>query len=198
MQQRRDEEHENASWLIEEVVRKLDSVFLWLVLVVASLVSSLRNGDNLCSLRLRLARLPPDLEHLFGNMLKSIDALYREDVSQIFQIFRTSGHRLTIPALERVRFDEYHRAIGMKTPSGVLKDHEVENELQRSERALLRLNNRCVWDCSKLLYYVVLENPKRMPRVSSSLTWFVWRLIRVIQVYGTYPICTGRYETTSN
>ena len=57
MQQILAEDFQDASALIEGLVQKAAGVSLWIVLVVASLVSGLRNGDYLSYLQLRLASL---------------------------------------------------------------------------------------------------------------------------------------------
>lgn len=81
MQQLSREEPEASSRLIEEVVQKAGGVFLWVTLVVRSLLNGLRNGDGMFHLLRRLAILPSDLEKLYEHMLKSIDPLYMEEAS---------------------------------------------------------------------------------------------------------------------
>jgi hypothetical protein len=87
-----DEDPEGSSGLIEELVNKADGVFLWVVLVAKSLISGLRNGDDIVHLQRRLRVIPSDIEKLYDHMLKSIDPLDLKEASQIFQIFRRSLH----------------------------------------------------------------------------------------------------------
>jgi hypothetical protein len=134
---------QSANGLIEELVEKAAGVFLWVVLVVKSLVNGLRNGDDISHLRRRLASLPSDLEDLYSHMLKSIDPLDREEASQIFQIFRTSGHCLDIPTLERaLRSSGYHHAIDLPTKTTKCTDEEIERIQMGIEKMTVRLNSR--------------------------------------------------------
>ena len=134
---------QSANGLIEEVVEKAAGVFLWVMLVVKSLVNGLRNGDDISHLRRRLASLPSDIEDLYGHMLKSIDPLDREEASQIFQIFRTSGHCLDIPTLERaLRSSGYHHAIDLPTKTTKCTDEEIQRIQMGIEKMTVRLNSR--------------------------------------------------------
>ncbi len=101
MRQLWTESSENASFLIEEVVNKANGVFLWVTLIEKAIISGLRQGDEINYLRRRLASLPSDLEALYAHMLRSIDPLDLEEASKMFQIFRASGHNLTVADLER-------------------------------------------------------------------------------------------------
>lgn len=92
---------ESANDLTKEVVEKSAGVFLWVVLVVRSLISGLRNGDQILHLRERLAGLPAELEHLFENLWKKVERNNKEEASMMFQIFRASGQRLDILTLYR-------------------------------------------------------------------------------------------------
>lgn len=81
---------EKAQKLIEEVTVKSSGVFLWVRLVVKSLLDGLRDGDTVEDLQARLLDLPPDLEALFQKMLSDLDTAYFEEASQIFQTVRAS------------------------------------------------------------------------------------------------------------
>ena len=81
-------EPEYASQLLEAIVQKASGVFLWVTLVVASLLAGLVNGDRVCDLEKRLALLPPDLEKLYQKMLDSLDPFYLGHASALFQLIR--------------------------------------------------------------------------------------------------------------
>ncbi|KAH9213046.1 hypothetical protein DL95DRAFT_238642, partial [Leptodontidium sp. 2 PMI_412] len=143
MQQLLLEDTKNTTCLIEEVTQKAAGVFLWVVLVIKSLINGLRNGDGIPHLRRRLASLPSDLENLYEHMLESIDLLYKEEASQIFQLFRASGHSLDVQTLERALFfSEYRWAIFMRTRVGEISGTEEEYAHMQLERAVIRLNSR--------------------------------------------------------
>jgi hypothetical protein len=144
MQRLLAEDPENASELIEEVTEKAAGVFLWVVLVVKSLVGGLVNGDRISHLRRRLASLPADLEALYEHMLNGIDPFYAEEASQIFQIFRASGHSLDIPTLERsIRFSDYRQAIELEVMEPNMLRAETEKIIIGLEMIIRRLESRC-------------------------------------------------------
>jgi hypothetical protein len=90
-------EPEEAPKLVLELVDKAAGVFLWVRLVVCSLLRGLRNSDNIFDLQKRLRLLPPSLDDLFRHILDRIDPVYLEQSSRIFQILAAS--RLTEDSL---------------------------------------------------------------------------------------------------
>ncbi|KAH8745854.1 hypothetical protein BGZ57DRAFT_213519 [Hyaloscypha finlandica] len=58
-----------ASDLIENVSTKASGVFLWVILVIQSLLEGLTDGERLSDLQRRLDSLPADLETLFWKIL---------------------------------------------------------------------------------------------------------------------------------
>ena len=144
MRMLRAEDPDNTTALINEVVEKASGVFLWVELVVKSLISGLRDGDEVSHLRHRLALLPPDLEKLYEHMLSQIEPEYKQESSTIFQIFRANGYSLGIPTL--------YRALSYPTYQSVLNidysaaENSVGTRKQMMEakvqRMQIRLNSR--------------------------------------------------------
>ena len=83
-----------TSALIEDIVMKAEGVFLWVKLVVKSLLAGLSNRDNITDLQQRLKLLPSDLEALYTHMLSCIDPFYAKKASEIFQIERSAREYL--------------------------------------------------------------------------------------------------------
>jgi hypothetical protein len=138
------DEPEDAKWLIGEVVDKAAGVFLWVTLVVKTLINGLRNGDEISDLRRELASLPPDLEKLYERMIQSIESKYKEEALKRFLLFRASQHNLDIPTLERaLRFSDYRQAIEMTALRGGMSYQERRNLRRRCQRLAVRLNSRC-------------------------------------------------------
>jgi hypothetical protein len=86
-------EPQEAPKLSLEIIDKADGVFLWVKLVVISLLRGLRNSDHVSDLQRRLRLLPPSLEDLFSHILGRLEPVYLEQSSRIFQIFATSLRR---------------------------------------------------------------------------------------------------------
>ncbi|KAL3296176.1 small s protein [Colletotrichum asianum] len=74
--------------LIEEIVEAAQGVFLWVRLVVRSLLEGLQNHDAIDTLTERLRELPSDLEDLFRVMLERVSHRYKGNMSKIFQLQR--------------------------------------------------------------------------------------------------------------
>lgn len=69
---------------IQSVTTRSEGVFLWVYLVIRSLLRGLRNEDDLSMLRSRLDALPVDLEEYFERMLSSIEDVYRPRTARLF------------------------------------------------------------------------------------------------------------------
>ncbi|KAN0108768.1 hypothetical protein V8E51_008510 [Hyaloscypha variabilis] len=81
---------ESAAQLVQSIRHKACGVFLWVDLVVKSILKGLSNRDNIQTLRRRVDAVPPDLEDLYGHMLSLIDPVYKEERSRIFRLFQIS------------------------------------------------------------------------------------------------------------
>ena len=86
----RKREPKYADQLIENVVSKASGVFLWVHLVVASLLAGMGFGDGVSDLQKRLDLLPPDLGRFYNKILQSIDPFYLEHAAQLFKLVQES------------------------------------------------------------------------------------------------------------
>lgn len=145
--------------LIEDIVKKAQGVFLWVFLVVRSLLRGLTDENNIGTLRIRLERLPADLETYFKQILNTIEDIYQEDTAQIFQMVvyaRCPLPAITFSFLEREK-EEPNFALEQEIDP--IPETEVISE---SEKMRTYLNARC-----KDLIEV---NIKPNPRSKESLT----------------------------
>ncbi|KAF8862787.1 hypothetical protein BDZ45DRAFT_183438 [Acephala macrosclerotiorum] len=81
-----------------DILNRARGVFLWVFLVVRSLLRGLRHEDTLSDLQKRLAHFPPDLESLFKHMLDDIEPVYHCQTAQILQMCLAAGHALPLYA----------------------------------------------------------------------------------------------------
>jgi len=79
---------ELADLLRDEVIEKAEGVFLWVQIVVDSLLTGIRNEDDMAILRQRLTAMPPKLEDLYRHLMSLIDPVYQIWASKVFQIVR--------------------------------------------------------------------------------------------------------------
>lgn len=127
-----------AEALIENITTKASGVFLWVVLVVRSLIEGLTDGDRISDLQRRLDVLPDELEQLFRNMLQSLKPEYLTHASQLFQLVRESQTRPTILTLSFADEEDDHYAF--RRQIGPLEPDEV---FYRSVTMKRRLDSRC-------------------------------------------------------
>ncbi|KAI9666492.1 MAG: hypothetical protein M1821_004428 [Bathelium mastoideum] len=77
-----------AEQLVENIVTKSSGVFLWVHLVITSLLSGLEYGDRVIDIQRRLDILPTELEQLFDKILSSLDPFYLEHAAQLFELVK--------------------------------------------------------------------------------------------------------------
>ena len=124
--------------LIENIVTKASGVFLWVDLVVASLLAGMRLGDRIQDFQRRLDELPPDLEKLFEKILHSLDPGYLFHAAQYFTLMETAKVPLTI--LQFTFADEESPESALKMVSGPMTEDEISYRITAMNR---RLNSRC-------------------------------------------------------
>lgn len=90
MQQLVSQSPEDTEALVSEIVETAQGVFLWVKLVVRSLLEGLQNHDEIGILTARLHELPTDLEELFRYMLQRVPSRYKEGMSKMFQLLRSN------------------------------------------------------------------------------------------------------------
>ena len=130
-------EPEYASELLKDIAQKSAGVFLWVTLVVRSLLQGLVNGDRVSDLQRRLALLPPDLENLYEKMLSSLDPFYLEHASQIFQNVRAAE---VPPSLLCLSFADEEPDFVINMNVQPLSEDE---QFSRADIMRRRLNSRC-------------------------------------------------------
>jgi NACHT domain len=101
MKQLTREDPLHAAELVTEIVTKASGVFLWVMLIVRSLLTGLRNRDDVPILQKRLRDLPADLSTLYTHMLNHVEPLYNEQASMAFQIYNAlANNNSAVTALE--------------------------------------------------------------------------------------------------
>jgi hypothetical protein len=85
---------DSALKLKEEVATKSDGVFLWVYLVVRSLLEGIRYADSTQFLWKRLRAFPPDLDGFFTHMLKGIPKIYHCKTASTFKLAMTATSSL--------------------------------------------------------------------------------------------------------
>lgn len=124
--------------LTESVVNKASGVFLWVNLVVRSLLQGMANADRMSDLKRRLDSLPTDLEDLFDKLLRSLEPFYFPHAAQLIQILKAAPVPPT--PLEMSYADEEEASAAIDAEIRPWTGDEV---IERSEAIRRRLNSRC-------------------------------------------------------
>ncbi|OTB13769.1 hypothetical protein K445DRAFT_63881 [Daldinia sp. EC12] len=131
-------ETEFAQSLIEDVVRKASGVFLWVSIVVTSLLEGIKYGDRISDLQRRLSQLPPDLESLYDRILQNLDPFYLEHAAQYFLLMTACDKP---PEALLLSFaDEEESDFAIKLPNSRILHEEMQFRIETIGK---RLNSRC-------------------------------------------------------
>jgi hypothetical protein len=179
----RRDEPERINDLEESIVARASGVFLWVKLVVESLLEGLQNYDRASDLQRRLEALPTDLETLYLHMFQSLDPLYLEQASRLFQIMTTAPSGLS--PLSLALADEEDPNYVFKAT--VCLESVVELD-QRSRNVAGRLKSRC-----KGLLEIQGAKPSRIPYTGAKMT-SVYSEARVEWLHKTVPDYLKRPE----
>jgi len=126
-----------ADQLIDDIVVKAAGVFLWVKLVVSSLIAGMGSGDRVSDFMKRLDQLPPDLSKLYEKMLLSLDPFYLDHAAQLFDLVRTSSYPMNLVLASFV--DEDDPDFALRQPCSPLSDEEA---ILRMDTMRRRINSR--------------------------------------------------------
>lgn len=158
---------QSSSSFVDEIVERACGVFLWVTLVVKSLMDGLRNCDDIIRLRKRFEALPNDLEALYAHMLQSIDPFYQEDAAVIFQLMRCSVNYpcvdwpFNISSLDRALSGDFQSAMAAPTASSDESDESYVGQLESRARHM-RLET-FMKSCCMGLIEVTRVSPAKKP-----------------------------------
>ena len=129
--------------LVEEIVNKAQGVFLWVMLVVRSLLKGLTNADRIADLQRRLREFPQELEPYFKHMLDQIEDIYQEESAQLFYVALSADEPHTLATYMFIIDDEHYQdaMIRNDAPIHFLSVDEIEVRFEVTKK---RLNARCL------------------------------------------------------
>lgn len=138
-----------ADGLVLSITEKADGVFLWVFLVVRSLLRGLRNEDDILDLERRLGQLPDDLYKFFDNMLSIIEDVYRERVSRLFLTMTSAKVALPIITFYFLNFGDGPLS---REPLPFLREWPV---VDNAEEKVLEVKKRqLIAQCKDLIHTV--------------------------------------------
>ena len=132
-------EHKGYENLVLEIVAKAQGVFLWVFLVVRSLLRGLTDYDTIADLRRRLALLPEDLDKYFEHMLDSTEKVYHQQAAQMLQTCLASRHPPSLLSLSFYDEQDLEFSLRLEVKPWT---HKNIKDINRATRK--RVNARCV------------------------------------------------------
>ena len=131
-------ENDFSQSLVTEIVDKARGVFLWVVLVVRSLLKGLSNRDTMQMLLKRLSMVPESLETLFARMIEQIEDVYQGYSAQAFKLALEAFKPLPWMTFS-ILGEEGAGALEMEK----IKISKSQDLISRQERMKRQLLSRC-------------------------------------------------------
>ena len=132
---------DNAAKLVRTIVESSSGVFLWVRLVVDSLIYGLRNSDSIQDLQQRLDELPTGLYDLYAAMLRRVPKSYRPQTMRLLRLILCGveyGRELSVLGL--CLAEEVTDDLVAGTAIHPMKDEDLEDYYDGMQR---RLKSRC-------------------------------------------------------
>ncbi|RSL95589.1 hypothetical protein CEP52_011964 [Fusarium oligoseptatum] len=132
--------------LLSEVAQRSSGVFLWVQLVVQSLLDGICNADRISDLRARLDELPQDLESLFQKIFDSMEPRYQRHAAELFRIHRVHG---SVSGL-RLSFADEEKAATWRMPVTskaltaseiIFRVNQMKRRVDSRTKGLLEMDN---------------------------------------------------------
>jgi hypothetical protein len=114
-----------AKALCHEIVDRSKGVFLWVFLVVRSMVQGIQNADRMSDLRRRLRAFPDDLDEFFNLILMSLDSIYRVQAARGFQMALAASRPMSLLAYWYLDFAEERPYFSSSLEITQLSDEEL-------------------------------------------------------------------------
>ncbi|KAF9761854.1 hypothetical protein IL306_003662 [Fusarium sp. DS 682] len=129
-----------AILIAKKIIYKASGVFLWVHLVIKSLVNGLINNDSITDLEHRLDILPPDLEDLYWHMLRNIDPLYRPQTGIMCRICLQAQQPVRALSLSFAEEVVHDKRIAVRATRRDIPESEYK---QRISDLTIRLQSVC-------------------------------------------------------
>lgn len=141
---------ESCKPLMLAIMKQARGVFLWVFLVVRSLLRGLTDNNDVPTLMRRLDHFPKDLDGFFEHMLESIDPVYQEHTARIFLAALRSEFRLPVSV-------PWHLGRELDNP-----DYALEAPVQAlTEIEELKIKNITVYLNARCMDLLEIDNVKQ-------------------------------------
>ncbi|KAH9239364.1 hypothetical protein K456DRAFT_1720910 [Colletotrichum gloeosporioides 23] len=144
-----------AEKLSLETTDRAQGVFLWVLLVVRSLLHGLMKEDDIQDLRKRLRALPIDLKETFSQMLNNIDESYRKRTARLFL---TLAHAATSFPVLAFHFMDFGDKAPSKEPLPFLRYWPDVDKNAELSQAMDRKKRQLIAQCKDLIFITPVPN----------------------------------------
>ncbi|KAM0809263.1 hypothetical protein AB5N19_09606 [Seiridium cardinale] len=141
--------YRDPGWVevMEKIVEKSSGVFLWVRLVVNSLLQGLRDGDTVSELQSRLDELPSDIKDLYQHMVQRIPPEYRTQAAELIRLVllnlqsQDGGPFFSPLTTLHISFSLETWDSVLKCPNKPISDQEIKSRHHSIEA---RVSSRCL------------------------------------------------------
>ncbi|CZR61311.1 uncharacterized protein PAC_11207 [Phialocephala subalpina] len=126
--------------LIHAIVEKAEGVFLWVYLVVRSLLRGLTEEDDIATLQHRLQEFPSALEDYFKKVFDNVEPVYRKETGLILQMMSSSPWIFTTLAVYFLLQENNISEATGEIQTTYFTDEEIDSISGRMRK---RINARC-------------------------------------------------------
>ncbi|KAK7916946.1 hypothetical protein PG985_010554 [Apiospora marii] len=149
--QRSVEDDPSYQGIITQIADQARGVFLWVFLVIRSLMRDIRSRESIEHLQRRVSELPPSLDEYFKRIFDRIDVIYRQQTARLFLValYLEEHDEEPLPlmaynCLEAEVRDPYYAAkqrLLARDPDWI---NSLSENIPESQRiAIIRLDDRC-------------------------------------------------------
>ncbi|KAK8004101.1 transcription factor SEF1 [Apiospora arundinis] len=121
--------------IAEQVTSRAQGVFLWVHLVIKSLLNGAKYDDTIADMRRRLDALPDDLDKFFQHILNGVDPFYRAKSALSFKIAIAAA--VSLPLVIHVYADDIHQ-----DPEHALRAATAELKYPDMRDIISKMHNR--------------------------------------------------------
>ncbi|KAH0543515.1 hypothetical protein FGG08_002183 [Glutinoglossum americanum] len=129
--QKEDPQCPNFIW---NIVKEADGVFLWVFLIIRSLLEGLTNSDRIKDLQERVDETPKDLKDYFKTILFSTENRYRTQTARIFTV--TVDIEDELPLMAYWVIDQENPKYMFQCPVGTPAEEILNSRLENMRRRL--------------------------------------------------------------
>jgi hypothetical protein len=104
----------SAQLFPQEIRKRAQGVFLWVFIVVGSLIRGLTEDDDMDVLRARFREIPDDLEEYFMRMIGAVDKVYDRFMARSLLLACTAETPLPLPSYYYVDIDHRNPSFAMQ------------------------------------------------------------------------------------